>query len=101
LANYIESDYFERFEKYMKFNSCHRSLNFYQPQSIDDVGFSFKEIEKITRLKEYFINETNNADNFKKDLKNFKEFILQYEVRRNVNCLDYFPELTSFIENIK
>ena len=101
LANYIDEDYFERFEKYMKFNSCHRSLNFYQPQSIDDVGFSFKEIEKITRLKEYFVNEKNNIDNYKKDLKNFKEFILQYEIRRNINCLDYFPELKSFIENIK
>jgi hypothetical protein len=99
LSGYIDNSYFEQFEKYMKDNSCEISLNFNQPHSIDDVGFSFKEIEKITRLKEYFINES--TVDLTKDYINFKEFILQYEVRRNINCLDYFPELITFIKNIK
>ena len=99
LSGYINYGYFEQFEKYMKDNSCEISLNFSQPHSIDDVGFSFKEIEKITRLKEYFINEP--IVDLTKERINFKEFIIQYEIRRNINCLDYFPELITFIKNIK
>ena len=105
LSGYINEDYFERFEKYMKFNSTYRSLNFNQPQSVNDVGFSLKEIEKITRLKEYYISQSNiklkdKNDKFFTDLKNFKEFITQYQVRRNLDCFKYFPELSNFIEKI-
>lgn len=105
LSGYINEDYFDRFEKYMKFNSTYRSLNFNQPQSVNDVGFSLKEIEKITRLKEYYISQSNiklkdKNDKFFTDLKNFKEFITQYQIRRNLDCFKYFPELTNFIEKI-
>jgi uncharacterized Fe-S cluster-containing radical SAM superfamily protein len=100
LSDFINEDYFERFEKYMKFNSTYRSLNFNQPQSIQDVGFSLKEIEKITRLKDYFTKEFEKNDVFYTDLKNFKDFIIQYEIRRGLNCVEYFPELKPFIEKI-
>jgi hypothetical protein len=105
LANYINEDYFERFEKFMKFNSTYNSLKFNPPKSINDVGFSLKEIEKITRLKEYFIKESSvklidKSDKFFTDLKNFREFIVQYQIRRNMDCLEYFPELKMFIKKI-
>ena len=105
LSNYIEPKVFDKFEDYMRTNSTYRSLNFFQPQSIEDVGFSLKEIEKIVRLKEYFIKESttkliNKNNDFFTDLKNFHEFIIQYEIRRNLNCEEYFPELKKFIRKV-
>jgi hypothetical protein len=100
LIDYIDTTQFEKIEKFMTFNSSYRSLNFYQPQSIEDVGFSLKEIEKITRLKEYFTSEITKDNKYYTDLNDFKQFILEYEVRRNVNCIDFFPELKSFIDKI-
>jgi hypothetical protein len=100
LADYINEDYFERFEKYMRFNSTYNSLKFNPPKSVKDVGFSLKEIEKITRLKDYFINEFKKDDKYYTNLKDFNSFINQYEIRRGLNCVDYFPELKLFIEKI-
>jgi hypothetical protein len=98
LKDYITKSYFENFEKYMIFNSSYRSLNFYQPQSIEDVGFSLKEIEKITRLKEYF--ESYEKDNkFYTDKHDFIDFTLKYDIRRNLNVNETFPELKSFLND--
>lgn len=98
LNNFIDVDMFVELEKFMLFNSSYRSLNFYQPQSIEDVGFSLKEIEKITRLKEYFIKGVDKNTQHYTDIENFNKFIIEYEIRRNINCLDYFPELEKFIK---
>ncbi len=98
LIDFIDINRFLELEKFMLFNSSYRSLNFYQPQSIEDVGFSLKEIEKITRLKEYFIKGVDKNTQHYTDIKNFNKFITEYEIRRGMNCLDYFPELEKFIE---
>lgn len=98
LIDFIDVDRFIELEKFMLFNSSYRSLNFYKPQSIEDVGFSLKEIEKITRLKEYFINGVDKDTQHYTDIENFNKFIIEYEIRRNMKCLDYFPELEKFIE---
>ena len=98
LSGYINKDYFDRFEKYMKFNSTYRSLNFNQPQSVEDVGFSLKEIEKITRLKEYF-QSYEKDDKFYTDKRDFIDFTLKYDIRRNLNVNETFPELKSFLND--
>ena len=102
ISNYIKPDYFVECENFMKDRTTYRSLNFFQPQSVEDVGFSLKEIEKVTRLKEIFIKESQikieDKDlSYFNDCKDFTRFIMKYEMRRNVNCLEYFPELDTFI----
>jgi hypothetical protein len=102
LKNYITEDYFDRWIKFMKFNSTFRSINFHKMQQISDVGFSLQEIEKIIRLKEIFTHDHNLEDNsFDKDKKDFYNFIIEYDKRRNYKCEEYFPELIDFIDKIK
>ena len=106
LSGFVRKDIFSSMETYMTEKSTFRSLNFHQPQTIDDVGFSLKEIEKITRLKEYFLNEStidldNKDSKFFSDKKDLLEFTNEYERRRNLKCVDYFPELIMFFEKIK
>lgn len=64
----------------------------------DNYGFSNTEIQKIKRLYDYAISD----DGFNVELhrKDFKNFIQQYDRRRNVSFLDTFPELKEFYENI-
>jgi organic radical activating enzyme len=102
LKDYMGVEYFERWEKFMKFNSTYRSLNFYSQQTIDDVGFSTKEIEKITRIKDMFIADSEvKTDMFPREKKDFLNFIREYERRRRYNCEEFFPELTDFIKKIE
>lgn len=102
LKDYINVDYFDRWIKFMKFNSTFRSLNFQKTQEKSDVGFSTQEIEKIIRLKDIFISDYDrDIHEFDKDKKDFINFIRQYEVRRNLVCEEYFPELNQFIKNIQ
>jgi organic radical activating enzyme len=102
LKGYIDVEYFNRWIKYMKFNSTYRSLNFHEQQTIDDVGFSTQEIEKITRIRDIFVadyeTEMSQFDGHKKD---FIMFIEEYEKRRGMNCEEYYPELIDFIKKIK
>ena len=100
LKDYLDVEYFNRCEKYMKFNSTYRSLNFYEQQTIDDVGFSTKEIEKITRIKEIFLTDSNSDISFEKEKRDFVDFIDEYKVRRGMDCEEYYPELINFIKNI-
>jgi len=101
LKDYLDVEYFNRCEKFMKFYSTYRSLNFYEQQSIEDVGFSTKEIEKITRIKEIFITDSNSDISFEKEKKDFVKFIDEYKIRRGVDCEEYYPELIEFIKNIR
>jgi hypothetical protein len=102
LKDYITPEYFDRWLKFMKFNSTFRSINFHKMQQISDVGFSTQEIEKISRIKDMFITDMNiDIRLFDKDKKDFLTFIKEYEVRRKVNCLEYYPELTKFINDIE
>jgi hypothetical protein len=102
LKDYLDVEYFNRCEKFMKFHSTYRSLNFYEQQTIEDVGFSTKEIEKITRIKEMFISDSEfPGDMFSNYKKDFLSFIKQYETRRGVKCEDYYPELVEFIKQIE
>ena len=98
LKGYIGVEYFSRIEKFMKFNSTYRSLNSYQAEVPEDVGFSMKEIEKIIRIKDIFVADNNDYEKQKID---FVNFIKQYEFRRDMRCEDYYPELNPFIKKIK
>ncbi len=101
LKDYLDVEYFNRCEKFMKFYSTYRSLNFYEQQSVDDVGFSTKEIEKITRIKEIFITDSNSDISFEREKKDFVKFIDEYKIRRGMDCEEYYPELAQFIKNIR
>lgn len=101
LKDYINVEVFERWIKYMKFNSTYRSLNFYKQQTIDDVGFSTQEIEKITRIRDIFVSDFDTPieqfDDHKKDLVLFLD---EYQKRRGYNWEEYFPELKDFFQKI-
>lgn len=102
LKDFINVDYFDRWIKYMKFNSTFRSLNFHKTQRKEDVGFSTQEIEKITRIKDIFISDSLiEEDPFRKDKKDFLNFINEYEIRRGYNCLEFYPELKEFVKLIE
>ena len=61
-------------------------------------------VDRITkkRIKDIFISDSmNNEDPFKKDKKDFLNFIKQYENRRGYNCLEFYPELKEFIKLIE
>ena len=86
----------------MKFNSTYRSLNFYEQQVIEDVGFSTKEIEKITRIKDMFLSDAQmEGDPFKREKLDFVTFIKEYEIRRGYKFEEYYPELIDFVKKIE
>ena len=64
LKGYLDISYFEKLEKYMKFFSSYRSLNSYQLQEPTDSGFTLKEIEKITRIKDMFLEDAKSDVDF-------------------------------------
>jgi MoaA/NifB/PqqE/SkfB family radical SAM enzyme len=102
LKDYIDVEYFDRWLKYMKFNSTFRSLNFHKTQEKTDVGFSTQEIEKIARLRDLFVSDYDrDIKEFDNDKKDFIKFIRQYELRRGLVCEQYYPELNQFIKNIE
>lgn len=102
LKEYIKPEYFDRWIKFMKFNSTFRSINFYKMEQLSDVGFSTQEIEKIVRIKDMFISDiTLDIKLFDRDKKDFITFIKEYEVRRKMKCEDYYPELIKFINDIE
>ena len=102
LKDYIDVEYFNRWIKYMKFNSTYRSLNFYEQQTIEDVGFSTQEIEKIVRLKDIFVTDyETDMSLFDGNKKDFLKFVKEYEIRRGMNCEEYYPELVDFIKKIE
>jgi hypothetical protein len=102
LKDYVKIDYFDRCIKFMKFNTSFRSLNFHKMQEIKDVGFSLQEIEKISRLRDIFISDSElDSNSFNKDKLDFVKFIREYEIRRGYVCEEYFPELIKFIKKIE
>jgi hypothetical protein len=102
LKDYITVDYFDRWIKFMKFNSTFRSLNFHKMQEKNDVGFSTQEIEKIIRLKDIFISDfEKDTSEFEQHKIDFYHFINEYEKRRGLSCVEFYPELNEFIKNIK
>jgi uncharacterized Fe-S cluster-containing radical SAM superfamily protein len=101
LKGYISEDFFDRWIKYMKFNSTYRSLNFLQMQTVEDVGFSTQEIEKVSRLRDIFVSDKNSDDSSLLQHKiDLNTFVKQYELRRGLKVLEIYPELTSFFEKI-
>jgi sulfatase maturation enzyme AslB (radical SAM superfamily) len=101
LKGYLDISYFEKIEKYMKFFSTYRSLNSYDMQEIGDTGFSLKEIEKISRIKDMFIEDNKSDITFDIGKKKFKHYISDYKKRRDLDCYETFPELRKFINELK
>jgi organic radical activating enzyme len=101
LKGYLDISYFEKIEKYMKFFSSYRSLNSYDMQEINDSGFSLKEIEKISRIKDIFKEDDKSDVRFDIGKKKFKHYISDYKKRRDLDCYKTFPELRKFINELK
>ena len=70
-------------------------------QEKEDSGFSLKEIEKISRIKDIFIEDSKTNENFNLGKKKFKYYISDYKKRRNLDCYEVYPELRKFITEIK
>ena len=59
--------------------------------------------------KAFKIDESGYADilkqvrnsEFEKQKIDFYNFVNEYEKRRGMNCVEYYPELNQFINNIK
>jgi MoaA/NifB/PqqE/SkfB family radical SAM enzyme len=102
LKDYITDEYFNRMEKYMKFHSTYRSLNSYAQQDVSDVGFSLKEIEKISRIRDIFVMDSlSDTLDFANECNDFVSFINEYDKRRDVSWEMYYPNLVNFVEKIK
>ena len=101
LKGYLDISYFTKIEKYMKFFSTYRSLNSYDMQEINDTGFTLKEIEKISRIKDMFIEDEKSDIQFDMGKKKFKHYISDYKKRRDLDCYETFPELRKFINELK
>ena len=101
LKGYLDISYFEKLEKYMKFFSSYRSLNSYQLQEPTDSGFTLKEIEKITRIKDMFLEDAKSDVDFSLGKKKFKHYIKDYKQRRGLDCEETYPEMSEFINDIK
>jgi len=102
LKGYISEYFFDRWIKYMKFNSTYRSLNFLQMQNVKDVGFSTQEIEKVSRLKDIFTSDKDFDDSTLLQHKiDLNTFVKQYESRRGLKVLEVYPELESFFKKIE
>lgn len=102
LKDYINVSVFDRWIKFMKFNSTFRSLNFHKTQNIEDVGFSIQEIEKIGRIKDIFVADYETSyDKFNKDKLDLLNFTKEYKTRRGYDVNDYFPELKEFFKIIE
>jgi hypothetical protein len=70
-------------------------------QTVQDVGFSTQEIEKVSRLKDIFVSDKNVNDSTLLQHKlDLNTFVKQYESRRGLKVLEIYPELESFFEKI-
>ena len=85
----------------MKFFSSYRSLNSYQLQEPTDSGFTLKEIEKISRIKDMFLEDSKSDVDFAMGKKKFKHYIKDYKQRRGLDCEETYPEMSKFINDIK
>ena len=102
LCKDIDVEYLNRCEKFMKFHSSYRSLNSYAEEEISDVGFSLKEIEKVSRIRDIFVSDRDNPNmTFDKERQDFILFTEEYHNRRGLDVNDYYPELKQFIRKIK
>ena len=61
----------------------------------DGYGFTDMEINKIKRIKDWFITEEDDF-NVKRNRKDFFRFITEHDIRRNTNFVKTFPELEEF-----
>ena len=65
----------------------------------DNYGFSNVEIQKMKRLYDYAIGNTDfDADKYRKD---FVKFVDEYDKRRDTNFLQTFPELNELYAEYK
>jgi hypothetical protein len=70
-------------------------------QTVQDVGFSTQEIEKVSRLKDIFVSDKNSDDSSLLQHKiDLNTFVKQYELRRGLKVLEVYPELESFFKKI-
>ena len=63
--------------------------------------FKLKEIEKISRIKDMFIEDEKSDIQFDMGKKKFKHYISDYKKRRDLDCYETFPELRKFINELK
>jgi hypothetical protein len=71
----------------------------------DSKLFSVNEKSQIERLIDYLevVNRGHNTTELEKGLQfhDFKSFYVQYDIRRNKNFLETFPELKEWYESIE
>lgn len=66
----------------------------------DGYGFTDIEINKIKRIKDWF-NTKDEHSTLKRNRKDFYNFIVEHDKRRNVKFNDVFPELIPFLNQCK
>ena len=63
---------------------------------LDGYGFTDIEINKIKRIKDWFIAE-EDEENLNRNRKDFYKFIREHDKRRNTDFIKTFPELEEFL----
>lgn len=73
-------------------------VDFYEQMrtGLDGYGFTDIEINKIKRIKDWFISE-ENEENLNTNRKDFYKFITEHDKRRNTDFVKTFPELEEFL----
>lgn len=67
---------------------------------MDGFGFTDIEINKIKRIKDWFITE-NNDENLKQNRRDFYKFIKEHDKRRGTDFNKTFPELEEFLQKCR
>jgi organic radical activating enzyme len=67
---------------------------------LDGFGFTDIEINKIKRIKDWFITE-NNDENLKQNRRDFYKFIKEHDKRRGTDFDKTFPELEEFLQKCR
>jgi hypothetical protein len=68
---------------------------------LDKTKFSVLELEKIKRLTKYMETTMYPDDRIAEGRKDFYNWFMEYDRRRNTNFAETFPELTNFLSLCK
>ena len=77
-------------------------VDFYEQArtGMDGFGFTDIEINKIKRIKDWFITENNDID-LKQNRRDFYKFIKEHDKRRGTDFDKTFPELEEFLQKCR
>ena len=76
--------------------------DFYEQMRTGDDGYGFTDIEinKIKRIKDWFLTDESD-ESLSKTRRDFYKFITEHDKRRNTDFVKIFPELEEFLQKCR